>query len=251
MEELWTGVPPVLHWAGVRVVEMVTVSGMDSTSWSHLPTCPLGTRAWLERLGGGGASVGDGMHWQGSSLDIGLIYRSQAGSFLPAKAPPARLRALLAMCSCVIHPSSILSSPARAWGHKYICGSCPGCQSPPHHFKELPGRRNWEASSMACPPTKRGQRQGDPQVTLLWEGDRAGEQGFRPPWTPGLQTPTPDSQPLCLTPRAVLYPLLWVGPCAASCSESNSRNSVLASPLSHCPHHLAVWPLSPSAHHHL
>ena len=123
-----------------------------------------------------------------------MIYRSQAGSFLPPKAPPARLWALLAMCSCVIHPSSILSSPARAWGHKYICGSCPGCQSPPHHFKGLPGRRNWEASSMACPPTKRGQRQGDVQVTLLWEGDRVREQGST--WTPGLQTPAPDSQPL-------------------------------------------------------
>ena len=55
-------------------------------------------------VGGGGESDGDGMPCLGSSVDIGLMCISRAGSFLPPEAPLVRLWALLAMCSCVIHP---------------------------------------------------------------------------------------------------------------------------------------------------
>lgn len=72
---------------------------------------------------------------------------------------------------------------------------------------------------MACPPTKRGQHQGDLQVLLLWEQGEGQAAGFQAPRGP--QTPTPDSQPFPLTHTDVFCPPFWMGPFATSTSEPN------------------------------
>lgn len=170
-----------------------------------------------------------------------------AGPFLPTEAPLARLCVQLDMCPCVIHSSPILSHPARAWGHKQACGSCPDVTPLPTTSKGC-----WKAELEASlRPAALAPREASATVTCRpVAGQSVRKQDSRPPGTSGPQTAAPDSRPVPLTHGGAMPAPLEESLCRFSLRAKLLETVVL---LLLC---LSVFttvlqPLSPSVHHHL
>lgn len=84
-------------------------------------------------------------HWVSHGQGVDLHKQSW---LFHCRGPSGQSCAQLDLCLLAIHPSSILSIPARAWGHKYACGSCQECHSPPPRLqKGCLQRTAWKVKS--------------------------------------------------------------------------------------------------------